>query len=29
MTVYTALMQVDEGVFDVFLRDCPDPCYPW
>jgi len=29
MTTYTALMQVDEGTLDVYLRDCPDPCYPW
>jgi len=29
LTTYTALMQVDDGSLDTYLRDCPDPCWPW
>ncbi|XP_065884500.1 acid ceramidase-like [Dysidea avara] len=29
LTTYTALMQVDEGYLESYLRYCPDPCWPW
>jgi len=29
LTTYTALLQVDDGTLDTYLRDCPDPCWPW
>lgn len=29
LTTYTALMQVDDGSLDTYLRNCPDPCWPW
>ncbi|PAV65317.1 hypothetical protein WR25_13043 [Diploscapter pachys] len=27
VTVYTAVMQVDEPTLKAFVRDCPDPCW--
>ncbi|XP_038055562.1 acid ceramidase-like [Patiria miniata] len=29
LTAYTAMMQVDTGYLDTFIRECPQPCYPW
>ncbi|XP_064637768.1 acid ceramidase-like [Lineus longissimus] len=29
LTAYTALMQVNSGTFESYLRYCPDPCFPW
>lgn len=29
LTTYTALMQVDDGTLDTYLRVCKDPCWPW
>jgi len=29
LTVYSALMQVNEGRFESYVQDCRDPCWPW
>ncbi|XP_074084327.1 acid ceramidase [Macrotis lagotis] len=29
LTVYTTLMDVPGNVYEVYLRDCPDPCIGW
>lgn len=29
LTAYTALMHVQTGRLETYLRYCPDPCYPW
>ncbi|XP_030047331.1 acid ceramidase [Microcaecilia unicolor] len=29
LTTYTALMSVDDGTLETYLRDCPNPCMPW
>ncbi|XP_022106266.1 acid ceramidase-like isoform X2 [Acanthaster planci] len=29
LTTYSALMQVNMGYLETFLRECPQPCYPW
>ncbi|XP_002126997.2 acid ceramidase-like [Ciona intestinalis] len=29
LTTYTALMQVNAGKLETYIRECPHPCYPW
>ncbi|KAM6220751.1 acid ceramidase [Rhynchocyon petersi] len=29
LTVFTTLIDVTEGRFETYLRDCPDPCIGW
>ncbi|CAK8686196.1 unnamed protein product [Clavelina lepadiformis] len=29
LTTYTALMRVDTGALETYIRYCSDPCYPW
>ncbi|KAJ9601055.1 hypothetical protein L9F63_000790, partial [Diploptera punctata] len=29
LTTYTALMDVNEGSIEAWLRECTDPCWPW
>ncbi|XP_068134759.1 acid ceramidase [Hyperolius riggenbachi] len=29
LTSYTTIMSISENKFEAFLRDCPDPCFPW
>jgi len=29
LTVYTALMQANEGTLESYIQFCPDPCWPW
>ena len=29
LTVYSCLMQVNEGKFEMYRQDCRDPCWPW
>ncbi|XP_033096592.1 acid ceramidase-like [Anneissia japonica] len=29
LTTYTALMQVNSGYLETYIRDCPQPCFPW
>ncbi|GCC23827.1 hypothetical protein chiPu_0002225 [Chiloscyllium punctatum] len=29
LTTYTTLMEISEGTFESYLRDCPNPCMPW
>ncbi|XP_022795915.1 acid ceramidase-like [Stylophora pistillata] len=29
LTVYTTLMQVNSGKVESYIRNCPDPCFPW
>ncbi|XP_076067426.1 acid ceramidase-like [Oratosquilla oratoria] len=29
LTTYTSLMQAGDGKINTWLRNCPDPCWPW
>ncbi|XP_071950236.1 acid ceramidase-like [Antedon mediterranea] len=29
LTTYTALMQVNTGYLETYIRNCPQPCFPW
>ncbi|XP_022084519.1 acid ceramidase-like [Acanthaster planci] len=29
LTTYTAMMQVNSGYLETYIRQCPQPCYPW
>lgn len=29
LTTYTALMNVNLGSLESYIRNCPDPCWPW
>lgn len=29
LTTYTTLMSAEDGFLASWLRDCPDPCWPW
>ncbi|XP_071787477.1 acid ceramidase-like [Asterias amurensis] len=29
LTTYTAMMQVNTGYMETYIRDCPQPCFPW
>jgi acid ceramidase len=29
LTTYTAMMQVNTGYLETYIRDCPQPCFPW
>ena len=29
LTVYTSLMNLDDGTIETYIRECPFPCSPW
>uniref|UniRef100_A0A4W5LP74 Acid ceramidase n=1 Tax=Hucho hucho TaxID=62062 RepID=A0A4W5LP74_9TELE len=29
LTTYTTLMDVNKGILESYIRDCPNPCMPW